>query len=468
MAVQDQAQLQGHKPGTGIARPAGKKAAPKKPVRGTAAYKRAKKAARRRRIRTVKHNWRTVRRGVRTAAAPRRALRRRMMRPQMVKGLIVKKTGRFGLTHTYQVPGPTGLARRAAARRTGPVGHVVVTASIPARLRQLIRQLVHELGEAASALLMRLLSGVRRLLMVQVVHRAGRAQIRIKLLIWCPCRGTGQLPVFGPNGEVTGQTAVCPRHSATAEGRKRRSLSMMGLWWWLSCDCAGRGSIWQLNQAGQYTGSRACPRHGRDARGRRHGSAHGAARSAGLKGAAGWLAENHPGGRKTGMWQPSPRLLVRAVWRHLTKPSTDEMQRQAANAAVSANKSRFTGPTRPCAGRRCENGVVDKVYTMKLREAHKAELIARAEVAEKRPPSAKRLAVLAERAYPLTLCSQCFGLGRVPATKAGAWLNTAKLQTSHTPTRRQKATGMTPKKKTTPRKTTAAGKTSTARKKGGR
>jgi hypothetical protein len=191
--------------------------------------------------------------------------------------------------------------------------------------------------------------------------------------------------------------------------------NLRGVYLAVTCPCQGTGRIAVITN-GMVSGSVSCPTHGRTARGQRKTLSRRAMTDAGLPGVAGWLAS-----RKRG--------------------NLDAKQRRAVR---QAGRKRQAGPTLEC--RACDQGIVNRPLTDKLRADYIARILAECEGAGERAPSRRKLAALARKAYPYDHCRQCRGLGRVPSQHAGDWHRRTDLPEHHRLTAREAATGKRPKR----------------------
>jgi hypothetical protein len=187
--------------------------------------------------------------------------------------------------------------------------------------------------------------------------------------------------------------------------------NLRGVYLALTCPCQGTGRIATITADGRITGSTSCPTHGRPARGRDKTFARRAMTNAGLPGIAAWLASRENGNR-------------------------DKQQRRAAR---QAERGRYAGPTLPC--RACDEGIVNRELTEKLRAEYIARILADHAAAGRKPPSSRKLDTLARKAYPYDHCRECQGLGRVPSQHAGDWYRRTSLPERHRLTAREAATG---------------------------
>jgi hypothetical protein len=214
-----------------------------------------------------------------------------------------------------------------------------------------------------------------------------------------------------------------PRTRAARQARK----GVYGAVLQRTCECAGTGRIFTYDErTGLLKGSRSCPQHGRQARGRRRLFARNAAVDAGLPGLVGFLS-----GKRD---RASSRL--------------DKHQERTARRARL--DPRRMGPTEQCPEAYCSNGVWDRPKTDAERAAFTAELVAACDAADRRPPSRRKLRAIAARALPYDHCATCGGVGLVAAsnqvrsdgsTPVAEWRAAADLRNGHRPTDRERTTG---------------------------
>lgn len=197
-----------------------------------------------------------------------------------------------------------------------------------------------------------------------------------------------------------------PPDPTIAPGKNLRGLYMA-----LTCECQGTGRIATITTDGRVTGSTSCPRHGRKARGARKTFARRAMTGAGLPGVAAWLASREGGNR-------------------------DKQQQRAVR---QAERHRYAGPTEQC--RACDEGIVNRDLTEKLREQYVERALADHVAAGRKTPSVRKLEAQARKAYPLDHCRECAGLARVPSQHAGDWYRHTNLPQRHRLTAREAATG---------------------------
>jgi hypothetical protein len=234
------------------------------------------------------------------------------------------------------------------------------------------------------------------------LQRPGRNLTGVAMAATCECKGTGRIPVYGPDGRSLAGTKTCPRHGRSGKSRGAVKWTM-------------RGAIRESGLPGlaaRLERKRKSPRGNADERQRKaHRQAAKQVRHAGPTRKCG-QCEN-----SSGVADKSIVDTLRAEHvRELRADFEAQIRMAVAHNAVVA-----------------ESGVGKKVKVPKM-------------------PGEEKLRVAARTKYPYEFCSSCKGLGRVRSTvnvpgaqeaefPVAEWRAGARLKKGHQSTGRERATG---------------------------